>query len=130
MYVYYNNLSWYYYHDYSKNSAPELKPKRDINKIKAQSEERWLSFTSESEWYGLRCDSQGQITSLILTEIIYLGNYLKKSKENCYARDIKMADNRICGRLPNTFSELFCVLRSITKYARKLISDDVNGSSI
>jgi hypothetical protein len=43
-----------------------LKPKRDINKIKAQSKERWLSFTSESEWYGLRCDWQGQITSFNL----------------------------------------------------------------
>jgi hypothetical protein len=101
-----SSLSYYYYYDYSENSATELKPKRELNKIKAQSEERWLSDTSECEWYGLRCDSQGQITSINLNGNNLYGELPPEIKTFCYARDIKMAGNRICGRLPNTFSEL------------------------
>jgi hypothetical protein len=104
-----NNSSlsyYYYYYDYSENSAPELKPKRELNKIKAQSEERWLSDTSECEWYGLRCDSKGLITSINLNGNNLFGELPPEIKTFCYARDIKMAGNRICGRLPNTFSEL------------------------
>jgi hypothetical protein len=100
------SLSYYYSDGYTDDNAAESKSKRELNKVKARSEERWLSDTSECEWYGLHCDSEGYVTSIDLNENNLSGELPPEIKTFCKARDIKMAGNKICGRLPNSFGEL------------------------
>lgn len=67
---------------------------------------QWLSLVDECEWYGIGCNSNGIVTTLILDNNNITGTIPESLGDLSLLREVELQDNSLTGTIPGSIGKL------------------------
>lgn len=81
--------------------CPEYYEKYNVTRPKNPRKKRWLSESSECDWYGITCNAQGQVVQMSLPSNGLIGPLLEDLHILSEIRFLNLDDNNFAGALPD-----------------------------